>query len=95
MKRFPALTIVALASASPVAARAEQGRPDEFDGKAIDRSKWGFEVDCRGGGNNGRQCYTQRARNALFDRPFHWVQVWQRDETVIGAGTNTPGEGRE
>ena len=25
---------------------------DEFDGAAIDRRKWDFEVNCYGGGNN-------------------------------------------
>lgn len=33
---------------------------DEFDKPAIDHSKWDFEVDCWGGGNNERQCYTDR-----------------------------------
>jgi beta-glucanase (GH16 family) len=37
---------------------------DEFDGTAIDRSKWDFDVDCWGGGNNERQCYTDSERNA-------------------------------
>lgn len=37
---------------------------DEFDGPAIDRSKWDFNVDCWGGGNNERQCYTDSPRNA-------------------------------
>jgi beta-glucanase (GH16 family) len=37
---------------------------DEFDGAAIDRSKWEFDVDCWGGGNNERQCYTDKPHNA-------------------------------
>lgn len=37
---------------------------DEFDGTRIDQSKWSFEVDCWGGGNGERQCYTASARNA-------------------------------
>ncbi len=37
---------------------------DEFDGAAIDRSKWDFDVDCWGGGNNERQCYTDKRSNA-------------------------------
>jgi len=40
---------------------------DEFDGKTIDRSKWGFDVDCWGGGNEERQCYTAKARNASVE----------------------------
>ncbi|AKJ29507.1 beta-glucanase [Caldimonas brevitalea] len=37
---------------------------DEFDGNAIDRSKWGFEVNAQGGGNNEWQYYTDRPENA-------------------------------
>lgn len=37
---------------------------DEFDGTAIDRSKWDFDVDCWGGGNSEKQCYTDREANA-------------------------------
>lgn len=37
---------------------------DEFDGTAVDRSKWTFAQDCWGGGNNERQCYVERPANA-------------------------------
>lgn len=37
---------------------------DEFDNTAIDRAKWNFDVDCWGGGNQERQCYTDRPENA-------------------------------
>jgi len=37
---------------------------DEFDGSAIDSSKWGFEVNGGGGGNNELQYYTARPENA-------------------------------
>ncbi len=40
---------------------------DEFAGEAIDREKWGFDIDCWGGGNNERQCYTDRLDNAAID----------------------------
>ncbi|OHD06806.1 glycoside hydrolase family 16 protein [Sphingopyxis sp. RIFCSPHIGHO2_12_FULL_65_19] len=39
---------------------------DEFGGTAIDRDKWDFDVDCWGGGNNERQCYTDRPANAAI-----------------------------
>jgi len=38
---------------------------DEFDGASIDQRKWTFEVDCRGGGNQEKQCYTDSAENAF------------------------------
>ena len=37
---------------------------DEFEGDSIDSAKWNFDVDCWGGGNNERQCYTDDPRNA-------------------------------
>lgn len=37
---------------------------DEFDQADIDPAKWGFDVDCWGGGNDERQCYTDSSRNA-------------------------------
>ncbi len=36
---------------------------DEFDGIQLDRSKWIPERSCWGGGNNERQCYTDRSKN--------------------------------
>jgi beta-glucanase (GH16 family) len=39
---------------------------DEFDAPAIDASKWSFDVDCWGGGNNERQCYTASRENAVI-----------------------------
>lgn len=36
---------------------------DEFDGEALDRTKWKPEVSCWGGGNDERQCYTDRVEN--------------------------------
>ncbi|MFN8958848.1 MAG: glycoside hydrolase family 16 protein [Hyphomonadaceae bacterium] len=38
---------------------------DEFDGTAIDASKWSHAVDCWGGGNNEKQCYTERPENSF------------------------------
>ncbi|MBS0254156.1 MAG: glycoside hydrolase family 16 protein [Proteobacteria bacterium] len=53
------------------AASAEDGWQlvwaDEFDRPAIDRKHWTFDVDCWGGGNDERQCYTDRSRNAAIE----------------------------
>jgi beta-glucanase (GH16 family) len=40
---------------------------DEFDGKDIDPSKWEFEVNGSGGGNNELQYYTAPPMNAYVD----------------------------
>uniref|UniRef100_B0T305 Glycoside hydrolase family 16 n=1 Tax=Caulobacter sp. (strain K31) TaxID=366602 RepID=B0T305_CAUSK len=36
---------------------------DEFDGPALDQTKWSYAEDCGGGGNNERQCYTAAPAN--------------------------------
>lgn len=40
---------------------------DNFEGEDIDRSKWLPEVSCWGGGNNERQCYTDRVDNVKVE----------------------------
>lgn len=40
---------------------------DEFEGNALDRSKWTAEVSCWGGGNFERQCYTDRPDNIAVE----------------------------
>lgn len=39
---------------------------DEFDAPKLDRAKWNYDVDCWGGGNDERQCYTASKRNAAI-----------------------------
>lgn len=55
---------------------------DEFDGDKIDRSKWGYDVDCWGGGNGEHQCYTKTARNAVIEDGK--LVITARNEQVIG-----------
>ncbi len=38
---------------------------DEFDGETINSQNWTHEVDCWGGGNNEKQCYTENAENSF------------------------------
>jgi beta-glucanase (GH16 family) len=71
MKKMLALALAAfggLGQTAPIQAADEQGWTlvwsDEFSGPDIDRRKWGFEVDCWGGGNREHQCYTDSPRNA-------------------------------
>jgi len=40
---------------------------DEFDGTQLDRTKWQPETSCWGGGNDERQCYTDRADNIAVE----------------------------
>ena len=41
---------------------------DEFRGRHINTDKWDFEYNCWGGGNNERQCFTDRPENAFVKR---------------------------
>ncbi|MBW8189859.1 glycoside hydrolase family 16 protein [Neiella marina] len=40
---------------------------DEFDGSSIDTMYWEHEVNCDGGGNNERQCYTADEANSYIE----------------------------
>jgi beta-glucanase (GH16 family) len=55
---------------------------DEFNGESLDFGKWGFDVDCWGGGNEERQCYTARPENA-FVRDGK-LQIVARRENAVG-----------
>lgn len=49
---------------------------DEFDGAAIDPTRWEHEVNCWGGGNGEQQCYTDAPQNAFVqDGRLHIVAV--------------------
>lgn len=39
---------------------------DEFDSNSLDATKWTHEVNCSGGGNNEKQCYTDSSNNAYI-----------------------------
>ena len=55
---------------------------DEFEGAAIDASKWSHEKNCYGGGNNELQCYTDKPDNAFVrDGKLHLVA---RQEKIAG-----------
>ena len=43
---------------------------DEFEGGELDRTKWAPETSCWGGGNNEKQCYTDRADNIQVEDGF-------------------------
>jgi beta-glucanase (GH16 family) len=55
---------------------------DEFDGDKIDRAKWGYDVNCWGGGNDEHQCYTRSTRNAAIQNGK--LVITARNEQVVG-----------
>ncbi|MEO5640903.1 MAG: glycoside hydrolase family 16 protein [Sphingomicrobium sp.] len=75
-----------LAAAIPTVAPQPEGWrlvwSDDFDGQQIDRGKWDFDVDCAGGGNAERQCYTARSANASVGDGL--LTITARRETFRG-----------
>jgi len=62
------LSLTVLAACTPSSATEPHGEWelvwfDGFDGDALDRGKWKPEQSCWGGGNDERQCYTDRPEN--------------------------------
>ncbi len=55
---------------------------DEFSGTAINDQNWGYEVNCFGGGNNERQCYTDRDVNSYVDDGY--LHLVAREEEFSG-----------
>lgn len=86
MKALIALTAAALAAPVAAQAPAQDGWAlvwsDEFDGDKVDRAKWGFDVDCWGGGNDEHQCYTRSSRNAAIEDGK--LVITARHERTIG-----------
>jgi beta-glucanase (GH16 family) len=69
----PVLVLAALAAPLPSLAAAPPGDwqlvwSDEFSAPAINKTKWTFDVDCWGGGNAERQCYTAKSANARISK---------------------------
>ena len=53
---------------------------DEFDGNRIDSAKWTHEINCVGGGNNEKQCYTDSPDNSFVaDGKLHIVALPAED----------------
>ena len=59
---------------------------DEFNGKKIDLTKWGFEVNCHGGGNHEQQCYTDDPSNAFLAEGM--LNIVAKRETHTGPAEN-------
>jgi len=55
---------------------------DEFEGSEVDDTKWSFEENCWGGGNNEQQCYTNRAVNSFVENGK--LTILAQQETFTG-----------
>ncbi len=56
---------------------------DEFDGDQLDETKWGYEVNCWGGGNNEQQCYTDRTDNTFLSDGILHIRAQVEEFTGI------------
>ncbi len=67
---------------------------DDFDGIELDRTKWAPEQSCWGGGNNERQCYTDREDNVRVEDGI--LRLIARKEEFEGPlyPQGHPGKGR-
>jgi beta-glucanase (GH16 family) len=69
---------------------------DEFDGPSIDQTKWNFEINGNGGGNNELEYYTARPQNAFIDSGKLVIQALQENyagKSYTSARMNTSGVG--
>jgi len=68
---------------------------DEFNGDKLDTSKWGYEVNCDGGGNNELQCYTSSADNLKVNGGYLTITAKPQDingKRYSSARINTKGK---
>lgn len=67
---------------------------DDFEGRELDRSRWAPEESCWGGGNNERQCYTDREDNVRVEDGV--LRLIAKKETFEGPlyPDGMPGGGR-
>lgn len=77
-----------------IAAEAGEGYclvwSDEFNGDQVDKSRWSFERNCYGGGNNEAQCYVDSPANVWVDDGYLHLQAIREDVTGPGVGDDDP-----
>ncbi len=56
---------------------------DEFEGDTLDETKWGYEQNCWGGGNQEQQCYTNRTDNTFLVDGFLHIRAEQEEFTGL------------
>ena len=57
---------------------------DEFDGPALDYSKWEIEVNAFGGGNNELQIYTDRKENVRVENGHLLLEARRDNHDIVG-----------
>ena len=82
MRKILAPLLLLLAVTPAAAADWKLVWSDEFDGEKLDPAKWNLEVDCWGGGNGERQCYTDSPTNVRVSQGK--LVITARHERVTG-----------
>ena len=54
---------------------------DDFDGGTLDATKWKPETSCWGGGNDERQCYTDRPENVQIEEGILKLKAFEGEHT--------------
>lgn len=54
---------------------------DEFDGEQVDQSKWSYEINCWGGGNDEQQCYVDHSENFVFEDGILHIVALKKSHT--------------
>lgn len=91
MEPLPTATATTPPTPSPTPAPTATPEPtwelvwqDEFDGTALDDSKWSLEVNGRGGGNNELQYYTDQPENAFVEDGHLVIQALKPEKKYVG-----------
>ena len=64
---------------------------DEFESTTIDTTRWNFEINCWGGGNNERQCYTDSPTNAFIENGVLNITAIPEQATGYATEDGSPG----
>ncbi|MFT5757967.1 MAG: beta-glucanase (GH16 family) [Alteromonadaceae bacterium] len=56
---------------------------DEFEGAEIDSTKWSHEVNCNGGGNNEKQCYTDSPKNSSVENGILTITAFPEENQSL------------
>ncbi len=63
---------------------------DEFEGTTIDSSKWAYEVNCWGGGNDEAQCYVEDSDNVFVDNGVLHIRAIREEYTGPELNPDSP-----
>jgi beta-glucanase (GH16 family) len=63
---------------------------DEFEQPFIDQTKWSYERNCFGGGNNEKQCYTERSDNAYIENGNLVIKAIREDYSGPATHDDSP-----